>query len=265
MRIDVFLAENGLAQSREKAKMLVKSSRVTVNGKVCTKPSEDVCAADKIEVDTQGAEYVGRGYLKLETAFKAFELDINNKACADIGASTGGFTQYMLLCGARKVYAIDVGHGQLDKSIASDERVVNCEGVNARYLTRDLFEELPEFMSVDISFISLRLVLPALMECLADEGELAVLIKPQFEAGKAALGKNGIVKDKKVHVRILNELFEFFAQCGAVLMGVVPSGIRGGDGNIEYLAHLKKTSRSVSAVTDVKMLADRAFNDLRDK
>lgn len=265
MRLDIYLTKKGLAQSREKAKAIIKDSRVSVNGKVCTKPSAEVCEDDEVAADTQGTEYVGRGYLKLETAFKAFGLDVKDKVCADIGASTGGFTQYMLLKGAKKVYAVDVGHGQLDKSLRNDKRVVSCEGVNARYLTADTFDELPGFMSVDLSFISLRLVLPALLGCLADEGDMALLIKPQFEAGREALGKNGIVRDKKAHIRVLNELFAFFGQSGAVLLNAVCSGIKGGDGNIEYLAHLKKTDKLSSAVIDTRMLAEKAFKDMRDK
>lgn len=265
MRLDIYLTEKGLANSREKGKMLIKASRVTVNGKVCTKPSTEVCDEDEILTDTKGAEYVGRGYLKLETAFKAFGLDIKDKVCADIGASTGGFTQYMLIRGAKKVYAVDVGHGQLDKTLLEDNRVVNCEGVNARYLTVELFDELPDFMSVDLSFISLKLVLDALLECLVDEGEVAVLIKPQFEAGREALGKNGIVRDKKAHIRVLNDLFAFFEQSGAVLLDVVCSGIKGGDGNIEYLAHLKKTNKLSAAAVDTRTLVENAFKDMRDK
>lgn len=265
MRLDIYMTENSLANSREKAKSLIKDSRVTVNGKVCTKPAAEVSEDDEIDVDIQGSEYVGRGYLKLETAFQAFDLDIKNKVCADIGASTGGFTQYMLMCGARKVYAVDVGHGQLDRSLLEDTRVINHEGVNARYLTVNTFDELPEFMSVDLSFISLKLVLPALLQCLADDGEIVVLIKPQFEAGREALGKNGIVKDKKAHIKVLNGLFDFFGQCGAVLADAVPSGIKGGDGNIEYLAHLKKTDKLNAAAINTRMLAENAFKDMRDK
>lgn len=259
MRLDIYLTEKGLANSRERGKRLIKEGKVSVNGAVCTKPSFEVSDTDNICAEN-APDYVGRGLIKLETAFQAFELDIRGKVCADIGASTGGFTQCMLRYGAKKVYAVDVGHGQLDNSLVSNPLVVNCEGVNARYLTMDFFDELPEFMGVDLSFISLTLVMPAITSCLHNDGDIVVLIKPQFEAGKQALNKKGIVKDPKDHVRVLETLFNLFENLGLTVKGAVPSAIRGGDGNIEYLAHLKKSGKVIHNDIDVKKLVRSAFD-----
>ncbi|MBQ8965237.1 TlyA family RNA methyltransferase [Ruminococcus sp.] len=259
MRLDLYLTENGLAKSRERAKAMIKAGSVKVGGKVCTKTSADVDENSAVEVDNSSFEYVGRGLVKLETAFNSFPLSVEAKVCADIGASTGGFTQCLLKRGAKLVYAVDVGHGQLDDSLVKDDKVVNMEGVNARYLTAVDFAELPQFFSVDLSFISLTLVMPALAGCLADGGEMAVLIKPQFEAGKAALNKKGIVRDKKDHLRVLQSMTALFESCGLSVMGVVPSGITGGDGNREYLAHLKKAEQLHSVSIDLKKLVDEAF------
>ncbi|SFB81105.1 TlyA family RNA methyltransferase [Ruminococcus albus] len=197
MRLDVYLTDNGISKSRERAKTMIKSGCVKLNGAVCTKPAAEVAEGDKVEADDSSFDYVGRGLIKLETAFQAFDLDIADLVCADIGASTGGFTQCMLKRGAKLVYAVDVGSGQLDPVLLNDDRVVNMEGVNARYLTPADFPERPQFISVDLSFISLTQVMPALVSCLDNGGKMVVLIKPQFEAGKAALNKKGIVRDKK--------------------------------------------------------------------
>lgn len=259
MRLDVYLTENALAKSRERAKAMIKAGCVSVEGKVCQKPSAEVSDSDKVTVDDRGFGYVGRGLIKLETAFQAFSLDVEGKVCADIGASTGGFTQCMLDRGAKKVYAVDVGHGQIDETLICDERVVNMEGVNARILTPSSFDEQPEFISVDLSFISLTMVMAALSSCLSNEGSMAVLIKPQFEAGRAALNKKGIVRDKKDHIRVLQSMISLFESCGLTVGGIVPSAIQGGDGNREYLAWLKKEEAVRSAAIDVKAVAENAF------
>lgn len=259
MRLDIYLTENNIAKSRERAKLLIKNGNVYVNDKICTKPAYDISENDKVICELDTHNYVGRGLIKLETAFQAFDLDISNKVCADIGASTGGFTQCMLRKGAKYVYAIDVGHGQLDESLVNHTQVKNCEGVNARYLTADFFDEHPEFMSVDLSFISLTLVMPALVSCLKDGGEIAALIKPQFEAGKSALNKKGIVKNRKDHIRVLEDLFTMFQSLGLEIIGAVPSSIKGGDGNIEYLVYLKKRSNVPRGTIDARKLADSAF------
>lgn len=259
MRLDIYLTDKQLAKSRERAKLLIRSGSVKVDGKVCTKPSADVNDDRTVEVDESAHEYVGRGLLKLETAFQAFSLDIDDLVCADIGASTGGFTECMLKRGARLVYAVDVGHGQLDESLVNDSRVVNMEGVNARCLTKEDFPVLPEFISVDLSFISLSLVMPVLTVCLKQGGRMIVLVKPQFEAGKQALNKKGIVKDKKDHIRVLNNMLVLFDECGLSVNGIVPSGITGGDGNREYLAYLEKSEKQTAFSTDIKKLVDEAF------
>ena len=259
MRLDLYLSEKGLVPSRQRGKQLITSGCVRLEGKVCMKPSAQVEEGCAVQVDIDDPLAVGRGLTKLEGAFDAFALSVEGRVCADIGASTGGFTQCMLRRGARLVYAVDVGHSQLHESLLKDERVVNMEGVNARELTSDSFEIPPEFMSVDLSFISLKLVMPALKEALAQGGELAVLIKPQFEAGRSALNKKGIVRDKKDHLRVLGELYEFFTQLGLSVRGLVPSVIKGGDGNIEYLAHLVKDN-SGNVSVDIKAVVNRAFS-----
>lgn len=259
MRFDIYLTKRSLAKSRERAKSMIKSGCVKINGKVCTKPAAEVTDSDIVEVDDSTFDYVGRGLIKLETAFQAFPLDITDMVCADIGASTGGFTQCMLKRGAKLVYAVDVGHGQLDESLVSDDRVVNMEGVNARYLTPKDFPVLIGFISVDLSFISLTQVMPALVSCLGDGGKMAVLIKPQFEAGKAALNKKGIVRNKKDHLRVLSDLTRFFTDCGLSVKGIVPSEITGGDGNREYLAYLVKDEFSSAVSLDLKKLVESAF------
>ena len=259
-RLDIYLTENGLARSRERAKTLIKGGKVTVNGKTCTKPAQEIGESDSVESQPDDLVFVGRGGLKLEKAFEAFEISVNGAVCADIGASTGGFTQCLLEHGAKKVYAIDVGHGQLDKILASDSRVVNCEGVNARELKPGDFEQIPEFISVDVSFISLGLIIPALSSVIARDGEMVTLIKPQFEAGKKALNKKGIVKDLKDHVRVLENVVSAFNSAGLSVKGLTVSSITGGDGNIEYLAHLCKDTGCVRNVQiDIDKIVKNAF------
>lgn len=264
-RIDVYLVEKGFAKSRERAKELVKNGDVSVGGRTVTKPSVSVDEDSEICVAGDSFKYVGRGALKLKHAFECFDISVQDKCCADIGASTGGFTQVLLENGASKVYAVDVGHGQLANELTRDNRVVNCEGVNARGLTKNFFDEPVQFITGDLSFISLKLVVPVLKECLCDEGEMVMLIKPQFEAGKKALNKKGIVKDKKEHVRVLEDMLELFESCGLCTAGLETSAIKGGDGNIEYLAWLKKSENSTYAPLkiDVKAFVEAAFVGLK--
>ena len=252
-RLDLWLAENGMAKSRERAKELVKNGSVSVDGKIITKPSATVDENSIVTVAKSEQEYVGRGALKLKTAFEKFGLIVEGKCCGDIGASTGGFTQIMLENGARKVYAIDVGHGQLAKELIGDKRVVNCEGVNVRSLTKDFFQEPVELMAGDLSFISLKLVVPVLKECIEKNGDMVMLIKPQFEAGKQALNKKGIVKDKKDHIRVLDELLHFFEDTGLQVKDLKPSSIKGGDGNIEYLVWLENSATEVSFLNGINL------------
>ncbi|WP_124099102.1 TlyA family RNA methyltransferase [Ruminococcus sp. Marseille-P6503] len=261
-RLDVYLVENGYARSRERAKSLIKSRGVLINSKPASKPSQTVGESDAVTLTAQDLEYVGRGALKLIKAFEAFEIDVSGMVCADIGASTGGFTEVLLEKGALKVYAVDVGHGQLDRGLAEDSRVVNCEGVNARELTRGFFKEQVRFISVDVSFISLKLVMKALSDCADNGGIFAVLIKPQFEAGRGALNKKGVVKDKKAHKSVLKDITSFFNECGLSVSGLTFSQIKGSDGNIEYLACLTKKDEIKNTDIDVDLIVDDAFNSL---
>ncbi len=256
-RLDIYLVNSSLASSRERAKRMIEEGRVCVNGSVCLKPSKKIDCGDNVTA-SDGLKYVGRGALKLIGAFEAFGLDVKDKVCADIGASTGGFTQVLLERGAKKVYAADVGHGQLSDILINDSRVVNLEGVNARDLTPEMFNGMADFVCCDLSFISLKLTLAPMAGILADGADMTVLIKPQFEADRGSLNKNGILKDRKKHIEILDSLIAFFAQTGLTLAGIVPSPITGGDGNIEYLAHLIKGGGE-PLVIDINELTDKAF------
>lgn len=263
MRLDRIIAEKSLSPSREQAKKLIEQGLVTVNGKTVTKPSYEAKEDDDIQVTGELCRYVGRGGLKLEGALKAFGVDVSGLVCADIGASTGGFTDCMLQNGASLVYAVDVGHGQLDKKLLDDPRVINIEGVNARYIEPGLFEKKPALMTCDLSFISLRLVVDKLIPCLDEGGRIITLIKPQFEAGKSAIGKNGIVKDKKAHIRLLDELSAYFFGIGLIIKNITHSPIKGGDGNIEYIALLEKAGDCNVIMPDSKSIADAAFSKLK--
>ncbi len=238
-RLDVELFERGLCKSRERARQLIKNGNVTVGGKVCTKPAFIVNDESELEVTGSDHGYVGRGGLKLEKAVSVFSADLKEKVCLDIGASTGGFTEVMLSGGASRVYALDVGHGQLAPELASDKRVVNMENTNIRESVPDDFDDVIDFIATDVSFISLKLVLPKIKELLAENGEAVVLIKPQFEAGRSNLNKKGVVKDPKVHRQVINDITEFASVCGFCISGICVSPIKGGTGNAEYLLYLK--------------------------
>lgn len=246
MRLDLFTVENGLIKSRERAKEMIKSGNVTVNGKIVTKASADVSEADKVEITGGELPYVGRGGLKLETAINAFKIRLDGLVCMDIGASTGGFTDCMLKNNAAKVYAVDVGHGQLDEALRSDSRVVNMEKTNIKDVSADFFGDEIGFISADVSFISVTQIFPKISELLSGE-YAAVLIKPQFEAGRSNIGKNGIVKDKKVHCSVIKQVSVSAAENGLSSMGIIPSPITGGDGNIEYLLYLRKVPSGEAA------------------
>ena len=259
-RLDKYLVDCGLAKSRERAKTLIKEGKVLVNGVPAGRPSVTVGDSDKITADDD-LKYVGRGALKLIKALDCFGIDLNGCVCADLGASTGGFTQVMLERGAAKVYAVDVGHGQLDESLASDSRVVNLEGTNVKELSDKQIPVKVPFISADLSFISLRSVIGTVNKLLAADGRAVVLIKPQFEAGRAALNKNGIVKDRKDHIRVLDELSAEFQVCGLFITGLTFSPVTGGSGNIEYLALLERISGK--AVIDRSAVVESAFLELR--
>jgi 23S rRNA (cytidine1920-2'-O)/16S rRNA (cytidine1409-2'-O)-methyltransferase len=260
-RLDVYLAKNGFADSREKAKRLIADGKVLVGGKTCLKPAFSVeDGTDITLVCSDTDSYVGRGALKLLKAFEVFPISVKGRTCADIGASTGGFTQVLLENGAEFVYAVDVGHGQLDRRISENPRVKNCEGVNVRFMPPDFFHDDVSFMCCDLSFISLTQTLPAMSAALSDGGQLVALIKPQFEAGRAALNKKGIVKDRKKHVEILSQLCEFFSTVSLSLKGLDFSPVCGGDGNIEYLAFLEKNG-GIPRDFDIKKIVDAAFEN----
>lgn len=236
MRLDTYLAEKNLCKSRTAAQSLIKSGGVSVNGKPCAKPSQEVSGDDTVEVTGEQLRYVGRGGLKLEAALERFSLDITGAECIDIGSSTGGFTDCMLQHGAAKVWAVDVGRDQLDEKLRGDPRVISMEQTDIRDA------ELPQvdFIGTDVSFISLKLILPHIFRLLKTGGRAAVLIKPQFEAGRANLSKKGIVRDEKVRLRVRDELAKFAEDCGLTVIGTEISPITGGDGNTEYLMCLEK-------------------------
>ena len=239
-RLDQRVFELGLSESRERAKATIMSGLVYVNGQKADKPGMPVSDEAEIEVRGAACPYVSRGGFKLEKALRVFPLEPEGKICIDCGASTGGFTDVLLKNGAARVYAVDVGYGQLAWSLRTDERVVVMERTNARNLTPDMFPERMDIAVMDLSFISIRLILPVLGGLLKPDGQVICLIKPQFEAGKADVGKKGVVRDRAVHERVLHEMVEFFPTAGYTLMGLDYSPIRGPEGNIEYLAYLKR-------------------------
>mgnify|MGYP001097140517 CR=1 FL=1 len=244
LRLDVLLTERGLCESRQKAQAAIMAGLVTVNGEKVTKSGAGVLESDVLEVKGPAIPYVSRGGLKLEKAMKLWSIDLSGKLCADIGASTGGFSDCMLQCGAAKVYAVDTGYGKLDWKIRTDSRVVALERTNARYLTHEQIPDELDFASVDVSFISLRLILPAVAGLLRQDGEAVALIKPQFEAGREKVGKNGVVRDPAVHEEVLARFLEHAAESGLSVSDLSYSPIRGPEGNIEYLGYLKKTAPS---------------------
>ena len=237
-RLDVLLTERGLAESRQKAQAIIMAGQVFWQGKRMEKAGASVPEDAELEV-RGGLKYVSRGGLKLEKAMETFDLpDLTGAVAIDAGASTGGFTDCMLQNGAAKVYAVDVGYGQLAWSLRSDPRVVYMERTNVRYLTGEDIPEPLDFGSVDVSFISLRLILPALRTLMKPEGELVCLIKPQFEAGKEKVGKKGVVRDRAVHREVLEQFLRHADECGFYVKDLTFSPIRGPEGNIEYLGHL---------------------------
>jgi 23S rRNA (cytidine1920-2'-O)/16S rRNA (cytidine1409-2'-O)-methyltransferase len=232
-RLDVALVERGIVESRAKAQSLIMARRILVNGKHVDKAGTTVGDDDVLAIEALEHPWVGRGGMKLAHALKQFGIDVTGKVCADLGASTGGFTDVLLKSGAARVYAIDVGYGQLDQSLRNDSRVVNREKVNARYLTAADFDEPINFVSIDVSFISLTLILPAVATFL--RGELVALIKPQFEVGKGDVGKGGIVRDDAKRAAAVEKVVAFARQLGFDVKGVIESPVKGAEGNVEYL------------------------------
>ncbi|HUO90343.1 MAG TPA: TlyA family RNA methyltransferase [Rhizomicrobium sp.] len=240
LRADVFLVQSGYAKSRTEAQSAIRSGRMRVNGQVIVKPSYTLDAADEVEY-VKPHPYVSRGALKLVAALDAFDLSPDGLVCLDVGASTGGFTEVLLERGASRVYAIDVGHQQMHPRIRRDERVINCEGVNARDLTRTHVPETPYALTIDVSFIGLRLALPPALSLAGAGAWLVALVKPQFEVGRYAIGKGGIVKDAVAREAAVAEVERWINdQAGWTVSGRIDSPIAGGDGNLEYLIAAKK-------------------------
>lgn len=239
-RLDVAMVEQGLAPSREKAKALIMCGLVSVGGEKHEKAGDMVKPDVEITVKESGQQYVSRGGKKLEKAMQEYPISLDGKICMDIGASTGGFTDCMLQNGAVRVYSVDVGYGQLAWKLRTDERVVNLERTNVRYLTEEQVPDKIQFASVDVSFISLTLVLPVLYGFLAEGGEAVCLVKPQFEAGKGKVGKKGVVRDPAVHQEVCEKIYDFCTGQGFGLKGMTFSPIKGPEGNIEYLFYLSK-------------------------
>lgn len=265
-RLDVLLVNRGLATSREKAKVVIMAGDVFVNGQ-----REDKAGStfdpEKVQIEVKGKQlkYVSRGGLKLEKAMNEFDIDINDAVCLDIGASTGGFTDCMLQNGAKKVFAVDVGHGQLDWKLRNDERVVCMEKCNFRYITPEDIGEVIDFASCDVSFISLTKILPPAWQLLKVDGEMVCLIKPQFEAGKEKVGKKGVVREKSVHVEVVEKIVDFVLNNGFVILRLDFSPIKGPEGNIEYLIHLKKTQEITEVTDTVTDVMDKEIKELVDK
>ncbi len=242
MRLDVYLAKNGIAKSRTAAQELIKRGAVVINGRICEKPSEEVSDGVLPQIAGERPRYVGRGGIKLECALEHFGISLKNAVCVDIGASTGGFTDCMLQHGAARVYAVDVGKEQLDAVLRADSRVVSMEQTDIRDAQ---IPEQADFIGTDVSFISLRLILPHIMRLLKYGGTAVTLIKPQFEAGRAALSKKGVVRDEKTRLRTAEEIKSFARECGFGVRAVIESPIRGKEGNIEYLMCIDKPSEDI--------------------
>ena len=260
-RIDQLIVEKGLAQSREKAKALIMSGVVYVNEQKVLKPGEEYEENTEIRV-TEGLRYVSRGGLKLEKAIDDYQISLNGKVCADIGASTGGFTDCMLQNGASKVYAVDVGYGQLAWTLRNDDRVVCLERTNARYLNSEIIKDRLSFFSMDVSFISVKLIIPAVTELLADDAEAVILIKPQFEAGKDKVGKNGVVRDMVTHINVVEDIINFLTSNGYCIKGLTYSPVKGPKGNIEFLVYVGLGDESV--LFDIESVVRSAHTSLSE-
>ena len=245
-RLDVALFERGFAESREKAKALIMAGQVYVNDKKITKSGETVKEGDCLEVRGEKMPYVSRGGFKLEKAVNNFGLKLDGCICMDIGASTGGFTDCMLMNGAVKVYSIDVGYGQLAWKLRTDSRVVNMERTNFRYVTKEEIPEDIDFASVDVSFISLKLIVPVMRELLKNGGQAVCLIKPQFEAGREKIGKKGVVRELSTHIEVVEDIYDFMLSNGFSVLNLDYSPIKGPQGNIEYLIFVEKTDEAKS-------------------
>ena len=248
-RLDVLLVEKGFFESREKAKAVIMSGCVFVNNQKADKAGASFDENAAVEVRDNRMRYVSRGGYKLEKAMQTFPITLDGRITMDIGASTGGFTDCMLQNGAEKVYAVDVGYGQLAWKLRNDERVVNLERTNMRYVTREQVPEAIDFFSVDVAFISLKLILPAARGVCGEHAQAVCLIKPQFEAGRENVGKNGVVRDKKVHISVVEDVITFCLDNGFSVLGLSYSPIKGPQGNIEYLLYIERCDEPVNILT----------------
>lgn len=262
-RLDVAVFEQGYAPSREKAKALIMAGIVYVNNQKVDKAGFELKEGDVLEVRGKTLQYVSRGGLKLEKAMQEFPITLEGKVCMDVGASTGGFTDCMLQNGAVKVYSVDVGYGQLAWKLRTDERVVNLERTNFRYATSEQILDEIDFASVDVSFISLKHILPNLNTLLAPDGQAVCLIKPQFEAGKEKVGKKGVVRDLNVHLEVVENVINLAVENGFSVMGLQFSPIKGPEGNIEYLIYINKSANPiVSENVNAKELVNMSHTEL---
>lgn len=261
-RLDLLLVKRGFYPSREKAKAAIMAGIVFVDGQKSDKAGNMIDTEAELFVKENLCPYVSRGGLKLEKSMGEFGLNLKDTVCMDIGASTGGFTDCMLQNGAVKVYAIDVGYGQLDWKLRNDRRVINMEKCNVRYLDTDKIEEPIDFISIDVSFISLKLIFPVAASVLADQGEIVCLVKPQFEAGREQVGKKGIVRDRKVHEEVIEKVIGYAADNGLYPQGLTYSPVTGAKGNIEYLLHLSKQENMCYNVSCIQEIAANSHAEL---
>jgi len=259
-RLDVILVDKGLIESRDKAKRTIMAGLVTVDGRIEDKAGQRFDTEQDFEIKHKLCEYVSRGGLKLEKAMKSFDIHLEGCVCMDMGASTGGFTDCMLKNRATKVYAVDVGYGQLDYKLRIDPRVVNMEKTNIRYLDVALIEEPVDFVSIDVSFISLKLMFPVVRQILGPNGTGVCLIKPQFEAGREQVGKNGIVRERSIHIEVIEKVLVYAAENSLRPVGLDFSPVKGAKGNIEYLMYFKNMSED-----DQDMVEDISVDDVVNK
>lgn len=265
IRLDTAVFEAGYAESREKAKAMIMAGVVYVNNQKSDKAGYILKPDDVLEVRGTSLKYVSRGGLKLEKAIDAFSINLKDAICADIGASTGGFTDCMLQNGAKKVYSIDVGYGQLAWKLRSDERVVNLERTNFRYVTNEQVSDPLDFASVDVSFISLSHILPVMHSLLKADGRAVCLIKPQFEAGKENVGKKGVVRDRAVHIQVIKKIIDFALSNGFTVLNLDFSPIKGPEGNIEYLCYLEKNdSPQFLSPVSAEEIVEASYNVLKE-
>lgn len=255
-RLDVYLTEQGLAETRQKAQAYIMAGDVYINGQKADKAGDTVKEGDAVELRGAKLPYVSRGGLKLEKAMAVFPISLKDKICMDVGASTGGFTDCMLQNGAQRVYAVDVGYGQLAWKLRSDERVVNLERQNIRYLTDEQVPDALDFVSVDVSFISLSHVLPVIWRFLAPGGQAVCLIKPQFEAGREKVGKKGVVRDPDTHREVIEKVISLAGENQFAVKGLDFSPVKGPEGNIEYLIFLEKGAGEGLPTVDSERVAE---------